>query len=199
MIKKLQKILKKLPELIEEERKMSLEKGRNLKIMFQDRVGFGRINKPKRCSSQKWIRPIVGSQIIREYTYIFWVVCPFDWTSDFLILPSMNSINMSIFLKEVSERHKNEDILIFMYWATCNKSKELWTPENIRIHIIISYSPELNPTENIWDEMREKFFKNIVFNSMTTVENQLSKACNHFENTPEKVKSITGFSWIVSN
>jgi len=167
--------------------------------MFQDEARFGRINKPKRCWSQKWVRPIVGSQIIREYTYAFGAVCPFDWTSDFLILPSMNSINMSIFLREVSERHKDEDILMFMDWAACHKSKELWTPENIRLHIIPPYSPELNPTENIWDEMREKFFKNTVFNSMNAVEKQLVEACSHFENTPEKIKSITGFSWIVCN
>jgi hypothetical protein len=47
--------------------------------------------------------------------------------------------------------------------------------------------------------MREKFFKNTVFNSMNAVEKQLVEACSHFENTPEKIKSITGFSWIVCN
>ena len=31
------------------------------------------------------------------------------------------------------------------------------------------YSPQLNPVENIWDDMREKFFANIVFESMDAV------------------------------
>lgn len=167
--------------------------------MFQDEARFGRINEPKRCWAQSWVRPIVGSQIVREYTYAFGAVCPFDGTSDFLILPSMDSSNMSIFLQEVSDRHKDEDILMFMDGAACHRSQLLGIPENIRIRIIPPYSPDLNPTENIWDEMREKFFKNTVFHSMTAVEKQLSEACSYFENTPEKVQSITWFGWIVSN
>lgn len=108
---------------------------------------------------------------------------------------------MSIFLEEVSKRHQEEDILIFMDGAACHKSKEthLSIPKNIYIEIIPPYSPDLNPTENIWDEMREKFFKNTVFDSMTAVEEQLAIACRYLEDTPEKVESITSFHWIVSN
>jgi transposase len=106
---------------------------------------------------------------------------------------------MNVFLREVSERHLEEDILMFMDGASCHRSRSLDIPANIRIHVIPPYSPELNPTENIWDEMREKFFKNTVFHSMQAVEEHLSEACVYFENTPEKVQSITGFSWIVSN
>jgi len=167
--------------------------------MFQDEARFGRINEPKRCWAQSGVRPIVGAQIVREYTYAFGAVCPFDGTSDFLILPNMDSSNMSIFLTEVSERHKEEDILMFMDGAACHKSQQLGIPDNIRIEIIPPYSPDMNPTENIWDEMREKFFKNTVFNSMAAVEKQLAEACKYLEETPEKVRSITGFDWIVSN
>jgi transposase len=167
--------------------------------MFQDEARFGRINEPKRCWARSGVRPIVGAQIVREYTYAFGAVCPFDGRSVFLILPSMNSSNMSLFLSEVGARHSEEDVLMFMDGASCHKSRALCVPSNIRIRIIPPYSPELNPTENIWDEMREKFFKNTVFNSMNAVEEQLTEACSYFEETPTKVHSITGFSWIVSN
>ncbi len=32
------------------------------------------------------------------------------------------------------------------------------------------YSPELNPVENIWEELREKYFHNRVFPSLDAVE-----------------------------
>ena len=35
----------------------------------------------------------------------------------------------------------------------------------------------------IWDDMREKFFANIVFESMDAVENKISEACLHYEET----------------
>jgi len=44
---------------------------------------------------------------------------------------------------------------------------------NIRIAYLSSYSPELNPTEHIWDELREKYFHNIFFDILGTLEDRL--------------------------
>ncbi len=55
------------------------------------------------------------------------------------------------------------------------------------------------PVENIWDDRREKFFANIVFESMDAVENKISEACLHYEENPETVRSITAFPWIDDN
>ena len=60
--------------------------------MFQDEARFGRINKPKKCWSPKEVRPIVKSQIIRQYTYSYGAFSPKDGNCDFLILPSMTGI-----------------------------------------------------------------------------------------------------------
>jgi len=37
------------------------------------------------------------------------------------------------------------------------------------MHLLPPYSPELNPQENIWDEIREKIFKNYALKSMSEV------------------------------
>lgn len=61
------------------------------------------------------------------------------------------------------------------------------------------YCPQLNPVENVWEEIREKHFTNLVFSSMNAVEDQLSKALLDLENHPETAKSISSFSWIVTS
>lgn len=48
---------------------------------------------------------------------------------------------------------------------------------------------KLNPAENGWDDMREKFFKNTVFASMEVVENQLISACRFYESNPQIIQS----------
>ena len=70
-------------------------------------------------------------------------------------------------------------------------------PENMATKTLPPYSPELNPTEAIWDDMRENFFLNIVFDSMDGVEEKLIEAMLHFENHPKTVQSISGYKWIV--
>ena len=39
-------------------------------------------------------------------------------------------------------------------------------PATIMLHVLPPYSPELNPQENLWDEIREKIFKNYALKSM---------------------------------
>ena len=166
-------------------------------IMFQDEARFGRINSPHKC----WVkgkRPLVYCQIIREYTYAYTAVCPFDGTNISLVLPSVSSAAMSIFLEEVSMRHPSKTILMFLDRAGWHRSKELKIPQNIRLLPLPSYSPELNPTEHIWDELREKWFHNITFDSLDAVEDRLVDGLYNLEHNKPLVKSMTGFGWIVT-
>jgi transposase len=59
------------------------------------------------------------------------------------------------------------------------------------------YAPELNPVEHLWDELREKCFHNKVFNSIDALEDDLALGLLAMENTPEVIKSITNWPWII--
>jgi len=61
------------------------------------------------------------------------------------------------------------------------------------------YSPELNPTEHVWDCIRENWFPNKTFKSLDAVEDTLVEALLSLENDVVRVQSLTGFSWIVNN
>ena len=52
----------------------------------------------------------------------------------------------------------------------------LTEPPNLRVIKQPPYSPELNPVEHIWDEVREKHFHNRVFESLDALE--CESACN---------------------
>lgn len=169
-----------------------------MRVMFQDEARFGRINTPKRCWAPKGVRPIVGKQIVREYTYLYGAFCPKDGKADFLILPSMDNACMDLFLAEISQRYPKEYILIFWDGAPCHSGNKLNVPDNIMLETLPPYCPDLNPSENIWDDVRENFFHNITFDSMGAVESLLETAASFYEVNTDKVKSITGWDWIIS-
>lgn len=166
--------------------------------MFQDEGRFGRINDLRRCWAPYGIRPDVPQQVVREYTYAFAAVSPHDGTLDSLILPEVNTETMSLFLEEVSRRHHDEFIMMFMDQAGWHKAKDLRIPENIRLSWLPAYSPQCNPVEHLWDEIREKWFENKVFNSLEAVEDILVEALATLENDKKKVLGLTGFEWIVN-
>ena len=166
--------------------------------MFQDEGRFGRINPSRRCWAPGGLRPEVQVQIVREYTYAYAAVCPHDGVMDSLILPVVNTEAMSIFLKEVATRHQDEFIIMVMDQASWHKSNDLIVPENMRLLWQPPYSPQCNPVEHLWEEIREKWFPNLVFNSLEAVENTLAKALRTLENDLGRTQSITGFDWIVN-
>jgi transposase len=61
------------------------------------------------------------------------------------------------------------------------------------------YSPELNPQENIWDEIREKIFKNYALKSMDEVNDKLDEAALYIKRNQKLVKSITSFPYIAKS
>ena len=118
---------------------------------------------------------------------------------DSLILPEVNTQVMSIFIAEVSLRHLNDFIIIFMDMAGWHRSYNLKVPENIVLQWLPPYSPECNPVEHIWDDIRENWFSNAVFNSLDAVEDTLVDALVYLEKDTQKVFALTGFDWIICN
>lgn len=166
--------------------------------MFQDEGRFGRISDPRRCWAPEGCRPDVPQQIVREYTYAFAAVCPHDGIMDSLILPEVNASMMSLFLAEVASRHVDEFILMFMDQAGWHKARGLIIPKNMRLIWLPPYSPQCNPVEHVWEEIREKWFYNMVFASMDAVEDMLVDALIKLEHDQKRILSLTGFDWLIS-
>ncbi len=55
----------------------------------------------------------------------------------------------------------------------------------------------LRDTDNLWDELREKCFHNKVFSCLDALEDDLVMGLLAMENTPEVIKSITNWPWII--
>jgi hypothetical protein len=87
--------------------------------MAQDEGLFGRINEPKRCWAPNKCRPIVGKQIVREYSYVYAAVAPELGKMTSLILPYANTKMMNIFLNQTSEDFKDYFVIMQMDKASC--------------------------------------------------------------------------------
>ena len=164
--------------------------------MFQDEAGFGRINKPKYCWCKKGIRPAVPCHHIREYRYVYGAVEPLTGESCFWVMPRCNTDCMNVYLEELSKQFPDDIILLCCDGAAWHKSKSLRVPHNIELIPIPPYTPEMNPIEQIWKELRKMGFRNEVF---ATLEKVVLRLCDTIcDLTPDTIRSITGRSWIIS-
>jgi transposase-like protein len=164
--------------------------------MFQDEARFGLISDARRAWAPPGIRPEVPVQIVREYSYAYAAVSPHDGVLDTLVLPEVNAAAMSVFLAEVAQRHTDEFIFMVLDGAGWHTAGDLAIPERMRLEPLPSWSPQLNPTEHLWEEVREKWLANRLFSDLLAVERQLVRGLVSLEQNRPQVASLAGFNWI---
>ena len=102
---------------------------------------------------------------------------------------------MNVFLKELSKQYPEDMILLCCDGAAWHKSKALQVPDNIVLFHIPPYTPEMNPIEQIWKELRKLGFHNEVF---ATLEHVVERLCNTICSLSYQViSSITARDWII--
>ena len=164
--------------------------------MFEDEARFGRMVEPRRAWTPPDLRPLVATRIERAYGYAYAAVSPHDGVLDSLVLPEVNAALMSLFLAEVARRHPREFIFMVLDGAGWHRAGDLIIPEQMRLYSLPARSPELNPAEHVWEELREKWMHNRLFHSQEEVEQQLMCGLAELERDAERVASLAGFAWI---
>ena len=113
-----------------------------------------------------------------------------------VVMTYCNTDCTNVFLLELSKQFKDDVILLCCDGAAWHKSKTLEIPENIVLYHIPPYTPEMNPIEQIWKEIRKKGFRNEIF---ATLEKVVDRLCDTICSlTADTIRSITARNWIVS-
>jgi transposase len=66
------------------------------------------------------------------------------------------------------------------------RGKRICIPPNLHLLFLPPYSPELDPVEHLWDEIREKYFHNLVFDSLDALENLYAMPCARWNSIRKK-------------
>jgi hypothetical protein len=162
-------------------------------LLAQDEGRFGRINSVQRAWAPAGIRPRVARQIVRESLYAFVAVAPALGKLTALILPKANTAMMNRFLAQVAADFADYFVVMQVDGAGWHRSKDLQIPDNIRLIEQPAASPELNPVEHIWDDIREKAMPNRMFETLERVEQALEQGIQRLAALPEKLRSMTFF------
>jgi hypothetical protein len=173
-----------------------IPKTKKLRVLFEDEGRFGRISDTRRCWVPISNRAVVGHQVIREYIYSLTAVSPLDGQLASLIMPWVDSDIMSIFLSYTAREFPEDFCLMFLDGAGWHRANNLRVPMSMKLIWLPPYSPELNPTEHVWDHIRENYFGNHIFESLDEVEEMLCNAFTDLAKQTDLVRSLTCFDWI---
>ena len=131
-----------------------------------------------------------------EYTYIYGAICPERDIGEAIVIDALGKAVMEQHLASIATRiPENHHAVIIMDRAPWHQ--RLKVPENMILIPLPSYSPELNPQENIWQYLRSNFLSNQVFRDLEHITEFCCHAWNALCNEAGRIRSIGTRSWAI--
>jgi putative transposase len=161
--------------------------------MAEDEGRFGRVRLPRRAWAPPGVRPRAPRQIVRESPSVYAAVAPAEGKMTSLILPTANTAMMQLFLEPVSQTFSEYFIVLQVDRAGWHGAKALAVPDNRRLIPQPASSPELNPVELIWEDIRAKQWPNLALPALEDVIDKVCTGLQQLEAAPERLRSMTCF------
>ena len=114
-------------------------------------------------------------------------------------MPYANTWTMNVYLKDLAKHlPKDGHALLVMDGAGWHNAKELEIPANISILLLPPYSPELNPAELIWRQLRQRKLSNRLYPTIDDLEAAVDQAWLWISDQHEELSYLCLFPWIKS-
>lgn len=129
-------------------------------------------------------------------SYIFGAICPRKDKGVALILPHANTEAMQLHLDEISKKiTKGYHAVIVMDKAGWHLAKDLLIPKNITLIKLPPYSPELNPMEQVFQQLRKLKLSNACYNNYEDIDAACVEAWNSFVKIKGNIKRLALRDW----
>jgi transposase len=170
--------------------------GKPIEIWFQDEARVGQKNKLTRRWARRGTRPAAPRDQRTQSAYIFGAICPAEGKAAGLVLPRCNTQAMALHLDEIALAvAPGAHAIVLLDQAGWHLSKKLSVPGNLTLLPLPPKCPELNPTENVWQFMRDNWLSNRIFTSYTDILDHCCYAWNKLVEQPWRIMSIGLRQW----
>lgn len=135
------------------------------------------------------IKPMVSYQHIFKTTYLYGSYSPINGDSFVWEINGVDTTIFEAYLKAFSKYKPKEYKIVVIDNAGFHSTKNIEVPNNIYLLRIPPYNPELNPCEQVWQYIKNRF-KNQRFETMDLLRQWLHNTVNLMQE--QTIKSITG-------
>ncbi len=165
-------------------------------MWFQDEMRIGQRGTQTRIWARRGTRPRVVRQQQSESAYIFGAVCAQHDAAVGLVLPFANTQTMALHLHEISHAvAPGRHALVILDQAGWHTTPKLPQFSNITLLSLPAGSPELNPAEQVWQQLRDRSLANRCYDSYDDIVDACCEAWNKFTQIPGAIRSLCTRSW----
>jgi transposase len=170
--------------------KLVLPKGKPVKIWVADEPCFGLHTQSRRCWALRGQRVVIPQQQRYQWEYVYEAIEVVQGQTQFCYLPLVNLELSRGFVEQIAQSDRlAEHVVIWDQAWFHQRPRDPSLPARIHLLALPSYSPELNPVEGLWDQVKDCTC-NRRHESLDQLEETLTEALRPFWETPAKALSL---------
>lgn len=133
-----------------------------------------------------------------EYYWLYGAVEPATGESFFLEMPWLNGDGFAVFLRELSRAYPGSLNVVVVDNAGAHTARHVVVPENVVLLALPPYSPELNPVERLWLDLKRHIDVTVraVREDLTALRDHVAERLCAY--TPTQMQSLIGYGYLVN-
>ena len=181
--------------LLEKLQALPLPPGQPVKVWVADECRVGLHTFTRRCWGLRGQRVVIPKQQCYQWEYVYGAVEVVAGDTEFQFLPSVSLPLSGGFLQQIADSDPTAEHVVI--WAGAGfhpTSKTASLPARIHRLPLPPYSPELNPVEGLWDQIKDCLC-NRVFRTLEELEGALTEALRPFWEDNKRALALV-FDWM---
>jgi transposase len=174
---------------------LNLPKDRPVRLWVQDEMRYGLHGFTRRVWGLPGHRTVAPAQQVYQWGYVYGAVALGLTRTQFLLAESVDLATEIQFYRQVAQSDPAAMHVMIQDGAGFHlRDGEARLPDNLRIVTLPAYSPELNPVEGLWDQVKDVLC-NQVYETLAELEAQIENWLREFWQDARRVRSLV-FDWL---
>jgi transposase len=178
---------------------LELPHDRPVRLWVADEMRYGLLPVTRRVWSLRGVRPVCPVHPRYQWAYVYGAAEVGGQAHvEFLYCPTVNLEHSQRFLEQLGAREPGATHVVIWDGAGFHpQDGAAGLPNNVRLLALPSYSPELNPIEGLWDQLKDHLC-NQVYASLRALEKATTAFLQPFWESPERVRDLIGNGWLLA-
>jgi transposase len=167
---------------------------RPVKVFAQDETRLGLLPIVRRRITACGVQPLATVSHTFENFYLYGAVEPTTGASFFLELPYLNSQMFQLWLDSFAAAFPDSFNILVLDNGAFHKANAVCWPSNVVPVFLPPYSPELNPMERLWRDLKDKLADRVA-QTLEELSDAVCSLIQHYSNAV--LHSLTSFAYFV--
>lgn len=176
---------------------LALPPGRPVRLWVLDEMRYGLHGFTRRVWGLPGHRPVVPTQQKYQWGFVYGAVGVGLSRTEFLLTEALDQAHSVAFYQQLSRSDPAALHVLLQDGAGFHlRDGDPGLPDNVRVVTLPAYSPELNPVEGLWDQLKDRLC-NRVFDTLAELEAVLQAELRRFWQDARRVHTLI-FDWLLA-